>query len=169
MRLPGLRKVQTKISKHHKKALPKEPENPIIDDGEFDFTRPPPVLNIHGVKLWRRIVKILQQAGELCSDDWFGLRSLCYQHQQMEKLMQADQPIPSPMQRNFDNMLQEYGMTPAARVRVGIDEKRRKHGAVPAGYGSTKVFEEQDIPVEGEEKERANKISKLEDRAASLL
>lgn len=168
-RLPGLRQVQTKIAQHHKKKLPKEPENPVTDDGEFDFDTPPAVLNIHGVKLWRRVVKILRQAGELSSDDWFGLRSLCYIHQQMEKMMQSGLVIPAPMQRNFDNGLQEYGMTPASRVRIGTDAYRRKHGAAPPGVGSPKVFEEQGIPVEGEEKERATKVTGLEDRAASLL
>jgi len=169
VRLPGLKHVKTKSAQHHKKKLPKVPENPVIDDGDMDFSQPPSGLNVHGVKLWRKVVKTLQVVGELSSDDYFALRSLCYTYQQMDKLMRGEQPIPTAMQRSFDRMIMDFGMTPAARLRMDEDGKLRKNGPPNTGFGKTKVFEEQDLPIEGEEKERATKVTRLEDKAASLL
>src|SRR5689334_22786866 len=90
-RLPGLARAQTKIAKHHSKTLPKVPDNPVVDDGDFDFDRPPSVLNIEGVKLWRSTVKVLRTVGELHSKDWFGLKTLCYHYQRICKRERAEQ------------------------------------------------------------------------------
>jgi hypothetical protein len=169
VRLPGLKHVVTKSAHNKKKKVPRVPNNPVIDDGEMDFSRPPSELNIEGVKLWRRAVKTLQLVGELTSDDYFGLRSLCYTHQQMVKLMRAEQPIPTYMQRSFDRMIMDYGMTPAARMRMDPDGKLRKNGPPDSSFGKKKVFEEENLAVEGEEKERSSNVSRLENKAAALL
>ena len=167
-RLPGLKHVQTKSAHNRKKKLPREPENPVIDDGEMNFDRAPAVLNIDGATLWRRAVNLLRKVGELTSDDWFGLKTLCYNYQRMCKLERADQDIPTAMRRTVEKLLMEYGMTPAARLRMDPEGKTRQNGPPNTGF-TKKAFEEQDIPMEGEEKEKQNQLAKLENRAAELL
>jgi hypothetical protein len=167
--LPGLKHLKTVSAKEHRKKLPRKPENPVIDDGDFDFDRPPDVLSIDGVKLWRSVVKLLRTVGELHSSDYFGLRHLCYHHQRICKRERADQDVPTNERNTFNRLLIEYGMTPASKLALDRHGKLRQNGPAAPGFGKTKVFEEQDAAVEGEEKERANKVTNLEDRAAALL
>lgn len=167
-RLPGMKRVQTR-SHNRIKALPKEAENPVIDDGEADFDRPPDVLNIDGVKIWRSTVKLLRAVGELNSTDYYGLKTMCYQYQRICKRERADQDIPVHERNCFNRLLCQFGMTPVSRNQLDKDGKLRKNGPPQPGFSKKKVFEEQDVPIEGEEKERASKVTRLEDRAANLL
>lgn len=105
---------------------------PPKDMPEFDIILsmpdPPHHLNPDGVEFWHRIGEKLISAKVLQSVDLYAFEQLCVRFQMHRKLAKAEMSITAADDNALKALFSEFGLTPASRRKVGVNDANGHQG-----------------------------------------
>lgn len=112
---------------------------PPPDMPEFDpvqkMPKAPQHLDVNGAELWNDVGTKLIDAGVLTSVDLYAFELLCVRWQNMRRFAQAAAPTTAADDMALKALFSEFGLTPAARRKVGSNDSSKKQGNAFAGRG----------------------------------